>query len=428
MSQTTPTKKSADPGGTQLDSPFKRARLEDDEPRASQSSEYRIDSVGDGAIIEAARKRERLLIESPTGSGKTMSLIIGALEALNGNGTSVENKPERLIFCSRTHSQLQQTISEMRRAGFLLKDFRHTILASRKNYCTNSKVATSTGLNTKCRALVNHKQSIKVDGADCKKFCPMWENFQKAKEKPNYPSQHEGSGLKTQKKTFREEFVDTKVANQLWNVEDLKTALSDKMKNYQFDLEDSPFYSRNCTVLLAPDPDGPKCPYYASRQMIDDAQIVFAPYNYVMNPTIRKISFGSMGLRRALLVIDEAHNIENLCREEASFGITDLSILETLETIDKADERLAIALRGLEAPFNANLKNVRRALNDLKIYATNFLKWLIAKGKQKFGETRQPSNLTDYKMILFDLQDSQELNLRGILLSSIDLADFQVKD
>jgi len=52
------------------------------------------------------------------------------------------------------------------------------------------------------------------------------------------------------------------------------------------------------------------CPYYMSRHMASDADIIFGPYNYFLDPVIRR----SMGidLEDAVIIFDEAHNIEDV--------------------------------------------------------------------------------------------------------------------
>lgn len=63
------------------------------------------------------------------------------------------------------------------------------------------------------------------------------------------------------------------------------------------------------------------CPYFAARLAIEKAQLVFAPYNYLIDPVVRE----AMGveLDNDIIIIDEAHNVEDICREGGSFEITD---------------------------------------------------------------------------------------------------------
>jgi Fanconi anemia group J protein len=57
------------------------------------------------------------------------------------------------------------------------------------------------------------------------------------------------------------------------------------------------------------------CPYYASRDIQEGATLTLCPYNYLLDPSIRKAC--GFDLHNAVLVFDEAHNIEDSCREAA---------------------------------------------------------------------------------------------------------------
>lgn len=51
----------------------------------------------------------------------------------------------------------------------------------------------------------------------------------------------------------------------------------------------------------------PGCSYYAARSMADDAQLIFCPYSYIINPVIR----GAMDvdIKEAILILDEAQYV-----------------------------------------------------------------------------------------------------------------------
>ncbi|KHG26325.1 Fanconi anemia group J [Gossypium arboreum] len=61
------------------------------------------------------------------------------------------------------------------------------------------------------------------------------------------------------------------------------------------------------------------CAYYAARSMADDAQLIFCPYSYIINPVIR----GAMDvdIKGAIIVLDEAHNLEDIAREGGSVDL-----------------------------------------------------------------------------------------------------------
>lgn len=51
------------------------------------------------------------------------------------------------------------------------------------------------------------------------------------------------------------------------------------------------------------------CPYYASRDMSEQAQIVFSPYNYLIDPRVRQSM--KIPINDNIIILDEAHNIED---------------------------------------------------------------------------------------------------------------------
>jgi Fanconi anemia group J protein len=59
------------------------------------------------------------------------------------------------------------------------------------------------------------------------------------------------------------------------------------------------------------------CPYFASRAIASEsAEIVFCPYSYIIDPTIR--SAMDIDLKDAIVIIDEAHNVEDVSREAST--------------------------------------------------------------------------------------------------------------
>ncbi|XP_070389958.1 Fanconi anemia group J protein homolog isoform X2 [Dermacentor albipictus] len=62
------------------------------------------------------------------------------------------------------------------------------------------------------------------------------------------------------------------------------------------------------------------CPYYWSLDLMPSADIIFCPYNYLIDPVIRKCL--SIDLNDAVVVLDEAHNIEDISREVMSITVT----------------------------------------------------------------------------------------------------------
>lgn len=61
------------------------------------------------------------------------------------------------------------------------------------------------------------------------------------------------------------------------------------------------------------------CPYYASKNLIHNAEIIFMPYNYLLDPKIRCTI--QIDLQNSIVILDEAHNVEKVCEETACTNI-----------------------------------------------------------------------------------------------------------
>ncbi|KAG7155140.1 Fanconi anemia group J protein-like [Homarus americanus] len=68
------------------------------------------------------------------------------------------------------------------------------------------------------------------------------------------------------------------------------------------------------------------CPYYTSRTLLTTAELVICPYNYLIDPLIRQSM--DIVLTNQIIVLDEAHNIEDSAREAASCTVPQGDMLE----------------------------------------------------------------------------------------------------
>ena len=66
------------------------------------------------------------------------------------------------------------------------------------------------------------------------------------------------------------------------------------------------------------------CPYVLSQELAKQAEIVFAPYNYILDPGIR--SALQISVENAVIVLDEAHNVEDVLRESGSITVKELEV------------------------------------------------------------------------------------------------------
>ncbi|CAK9823429.1 Fanconi anemia group J protein homolog [Anthophora retusa] len=263
-------------------------------------------------LIQGCVKKENCLLESPTGSGKTLALLCGALawhdhyvaeveklkktlrdavgdhdladkqcesndrnwfdelnkkcSDLNDTDehsdvddyievTSKQLKIPKIYYGTRTHKQIEQVVRELRKTCY--KHKKMTILSSREHTCIQESTRNKTDL---CNELLD---PTKRDS------CPYYNESNK-KIIANFPAV-ESRGLKS-----------------VWDIEDL--------------------------VAIGKN-DG-LCPYFAARSLMEQADIIFCPYNYIVDPDIRESI--QLNLKDQVIILDEAHNIEDICREVAS--------------------------------------------------------------------------------------------------------------
>ena len=189
----------------------------------------------------------------------------------------------RIIYSSRTHSQLSKVISELKRTAYRP---RMTLLGSRQQLCVHPDVRGLSGLaqNHACHSLVNAHD------------CVFYENLASA-----VAGRKSGAPL--------------------------GLAMDSCM-----DLED----------LLRYGEDHRMCPYFSTREVLGEAELVLMPYNYLIDASIREKL--QLSLQGAVVVFDEAHNLESVCVDAASFDLSSLDVAAAIAEVDRCkDESVAAA-------------------------------------------------------------------------------------
>ncbi|AAD55463.1 Hypothetical protein [Arabidopsis thaliana] len=290
-------------------------------------------------VIESLQNKCHALLESPTGTGKTLCLLCATLawrkslgsfstrkdrknsaipwsdsdEPLSQSGGGGGGAFPTIVYASRTHSQLRQVIKELKRSSYRPK---MVVLGSREQLCVNEEVNSLRG-----KALTNACQYLckKRGKRQCNHFNRL----------PDYLKHNPHIG---------DEPVD---------IEDLVNIGKDS---------------------------GP-CPYYITRELHKDVDIIFAPYNYLISNGYRK--FLKVNWTNSVLIFDEAHNLESLCADSASF---DLPSVLLSACISEAQECVQLAAAR------------RDSLNDVSINPENFaiLKGLLLKLQELISKVPIP--------------------------------------
>ncbi|KAL0102854.1 hypothetical protein PUN28_018269 [Cardiocondyla obscurior] len=249
-------------------------------------------------LISGCTKEEHRLLESPTGSGKTLALLCGALAwqehysessccdndkpvddnfFLNASQcvnkdicdkTSVTNKSRKvpkIYYGTRTHKQIKQVVREFKKTAYRHK--RMTILSSRELTCIQ-KTVKNKNKNDLCHELLDPLKGRK---------CEYYNEHSKRKMRAFW-------------------YMKTP-----WDIEDLVSLGKEKRT----------------------------CPYFGARSLMGDADIIFCPYNYLLDPYIRESM--QIDLKGDIVILDEAHNIEDICRSAASVSFGDYEITSAAE-------------------------------------------------------------------------------------------------
>jgi hypothetical protein len=283
--------------------------------------------------IQALKNSQNVLLELPTGSGKSLSLLCAAAAWHAGAARELDQaqaqpaaadcalsckvaecdagdertapkkrrekpkRPPKVYIASRTHAQLAQLVRELRKSGY--SNVHMQVLGSRDQYCINASVLKSDQPKAQvCKDLVNKNACRYVHGA------PRLEKHDRLQE---------GGDLR------------------IHDIEDL--------------------------VSLGKRIGG--CPYFASSSLAKEASFIFCPYSYLVDPMTRD----AMGieLKDAAVIIDEAHNIEDVCREAAGL---ELKYDELVETCAHLERMLVSDEESDEAQNYVALESVVRGIKD----------------------------------------------------------------
>lgn len=251
---------------------------------------YPAQLVTMGKLIECFQTNTNSLIESPTGTGKSFSIICSVL-AYNEHMKRQENyTPVKIYICSRTHKQLDQLVAQLRKTIYKP---RISILGSRTQYCINSRLTEVFDKNKGCADLLKMKNCLYFNG---------------------------------------------------------KERLVKKMGEKIFDIEELKVEGKKCSG----------CPYFAAKLLQQDADVIFCPYNYLVETAVRESS--EIVLDNSIVIIDEAHNIEDCCRTAGSIEITSKILEIVINEIVGCIKRSAL-LGDIQLEF-INLMEIFRKLKE----------------------------------------------------------------
>lgn len=138
---------------------------------------YDIQKIYMEKVIECLQNEENGVLESPTGTGKTLSLLCSSLGWLTMKKAQIQAQRQTystkndymnnikdeldlntgafknysgmptIIYASRTHSQLTQAVQELKNSSY--RYMKSTVVGSREQLCINSDVMRETNFSVK---------------------------------------------------------------------------------------------------------------------------------------------------------------------------------------------------------------------------------------------------------------------------------------
>ncbi|ODM90173.1 Regulator of telomere elongation helicase 1 [Orchesella cincta] len=259
---------------------------------------YEIQKNLMSCVIKCIQNREHGLLESPTGTGKTASLLCASLAwqqnekdmtrrslqgaanpGFNARGQEDANTLQfmnlsripKIIYATRTHSQISQAVRELKRTSY--NRVKTVILGSRDILCIHDEVSRLPESSTKIMAC-----HMKVLG----RTCAYYNNVQKVRE--------------------------------------------------QFAVGDQP--AMDIEELVVKGKLSRFCPFFMSKELVADSDLIFMPYNYLLDPKLRA-SHG-VDLKGCIIILDEAHNITKVCEDSSSFDLRSSTIAQCMREITRA--------------------------------------------------------------------------------------------
>ncbi|HEX17679.1 MAG TPA: ATP-dependent DNA helicase [Thermoplasmatales archaeon] len=235
------------------------------------------------AIRESLERKVPLILESGTGSGKTICVVSQALKF------SIEND-KRIIYITRTNAQQRQVIEEVREIAGRFPDFKEKIFSIGMQ-----------GRSHTCLLAREDPELSRGSAEELSRFCSEMKRRRK------------GDGCPY----FEKMIDDTEKVDELteWMRKTLPT------------VEEVVERCRRAII----------CPYELNRMMLGSARMVIAPYIYIFDEKLRSLLLEMMGTREedTILIVDEAHNLPEYLREILSSYLSIYSVNQCIAECER---------------------------------------------------------------------------------------------
>ena len=329
------------------------------------------------------------LLESPTGTGKTLSLLCSVL-SWNENRKKNGLKPKKIIYCTRTISQINNLIKELGKIKDLYSPTT-CILCSREKICPNEELINMALTMKKEEKDKENKYIINIEDDD-KDDTDNKNEEEEEEDEENIISQIcriliENNKCPFYKKEEKKYLINRSDISEYLDIEDLK--IEAKKKHF--------------------------CPLYYLREKEIKANIIFMSYNYIFNDIFRNIMKIGPLLTDSILIVDEAHNILNICEDTKDREIDYKNIINSIKEIEKLDlNKIQIINEDNKTDeiINEQPEENFEKINEIKSFILEYLNILKDCLLQLYKENETKLNICCIidKEILFEVFNSEIFN------------------
>lgn len=231
------------------------------------------------------------VLEMPSGTGKTVSLL-----SLIVAYQMYYPEHRKLIYCSRTMSEIEKALAELKalmkyRADQLgeEEEFRGLGLTSRKNLCLHPSVKKEKSgaiVDARCRSLTAGFVKEKKERGEDVDLCIYHDNLDLLEPHSLVPP-----GV--------------------------------------FTLDG----------LLRYGEQHKQCPYFSARRMMSFCNVIIYSYHYLLDPKIAERVSKELS-KDCIVVFDEAHNIDNVCIESLSIDLTEDSLRKATRGANNLERKI----------------------------------------------------------------------------------------
>lgn len=235
--------------------------------------------------------------------------------------------PTRVIYASRTHSQLAQFADEMRRVAHLFPHVRSCTIGSRRQLCVHEAVRrlpSDQALNDACLDLAEGRRPAGLTAAAASGAAEV-ENSNRKKARKI------GCRFKSRSGS---------------------AAMADALLAEVRDVEEAHALGGEMGI----------CPYYSARKAAADAEMILCPYQTLLSASAREAV--GVDLRGAVVVFDEAHNVAAAASAATSVELRPASVDHALGALREYEARYRSRLRGKNLLYIAQLRRVLAALRS----------------------------------------------------------------